>query len=179
MFEKFLERRQAKSKPRFAAFVTGKKLYDSYLADHPLSFARLGPDDYRRAAGDSRLAQAEVRYRAAVDGARQDNRSDDVATGLEELGKVHHLRGEFGEAAACFGEAISIYEDMGRLDRAKLATLGTCHFNLGIMAYRQGDADAGRTYLEQSIAVDEKNKDVAGCAETRKVIAFLEKQAAG
>jgi len=179
MFKKFLERLQAKSKPRFADFVTGKKLYKSYLADYPLSFARLGPDDYRRAAGDSRLALAEGHYRGAVDGARQDNRSDDVATGLEELGKVHHLRGEFGEAAACFDEAILIYEDMGQLDRAKLASLGTCYFNLGIMAYKQGDADAGRTHLEQSIAVDEKNKDVAGCAETRRVIAILEEQAAG
>lgn len=178
MFNKFFERQRAKSDPRYSAFVEGKSLYTSYLADYPVSPARHGPDDYQRAVVDSRLDRAEACYREAIDGARVDNRSDDVATGLMQLGMLLHLRGDFEHAAPCFEGAISIFTDMGRLNRADTDTLSSCHFHLGIMAYKQGDAAGGRTQLERSITVDEKNNNKAAANETRQVIAFLEAEAA-
>jgi hypothetical protein len=153
MIARALELIAAARKPRFSAFVRGKRAIETFLHRQGKRFDELTAEDFAKARADtltaSALSDLEIAYKLSTE---EDARAD-AATARFEKGITLHARGEFDEAFQEIEGALAI---LGGLPAASYSVqVSECHYHLGLLHLRAGRGSMAIAALRRARAIDE------------------------
>jgi predicted ATPase/DNA-binding CsgD family transcriptional regulator len=149
----------------------GRRRLESLLARFPLrvetvsrvvAHARALDALARIAAMQTDLQTAEDVQQRSLDLFVRVEHTEGVATALEGLGVIAHLRGDLDEARARFERSVAAVRTLAgkRNDRATRLMLGHALGSVAQVAHEQGDDEAALTDLMESVRQIEANVDV-------------------
>jgi tetratricopeptide (TPR) repeat protein len=149
---------------------------EAALIDDTLS--RLPSDHPRQAAWIHTLgilaqhrgdyAEAERRYRQALDINERLGNQAGMASGYHQLGRLAQHRGDYAEAERRYQQALDIKEQLGNQ-----ADMATSYHQLGILAQDRGDyAEAERRY-QQALGIEEQLGNQADMATSLSQLGAL------
>jgi predicted ATPase/DNA-binding CsgD family transcriptional regulator/transcriptional regulator with XRE-family HTH domain len=155
----------------------GRRRLESLLARFPLrvdtvsrviAHARALDALARIAAMQTDLATAEDFEQRSLDLFVRVEDSEGVATALEGLGVIAHLRGNLDEARARFERSVAAVRTLAgkRSDRATRLMLGHALGSLAQVAHEQGDDEGALADLTESIRQVEANGDMVSAWAT-------------
>jgi tetratricopeptide (TPR) repeat protein len=117
----------------------------------------------------SRLAEAEGRYREALDAAQRAEDREGRAVALGNVGGVHYIRGELDKAEEHYKKALAIDEEIGnRLGQANQLR------NLGVLQAQRGNAPDALRYLHDARRIFAEAGASADVDKTDRLIERLE-----
>jgi tetratricopeptide (TPR) repeat protein len=170
----WFESHAAKTQPRFALFRAARLAYEDYIRDSSAmgrpGFPKLKEIDFRRAASDTHLLQAEQLYLRALALSRQEKVFRDTAVALYQLGMLYHLQGRLAESREALEEALDIADSLPHLEDPEIKLISGCCYHLGILAAREGRTDLAKTFLNRSVNIDDAFADVYGQALSSEAI---------
>lgn len=170
MSGKFAELLASKSQARVGLYREARFAYETYVRELGVPFDSMTARHHALAASDDRLAAAERSSAQAVELSRRLNIQTDAAIGLNQLGMIRHLRGDFVGAAASLRESLDILENLPRLDRVHRVAVSNSKYHLGIIALKQGDSLEAKCLLGESLEIDRALGDWASEALSRSAL---------
>jgi tetratricopeptide (TPR) repeat protein len=105
-------------------------------------------------AAEAERERAVPLLEEALRGARARGEPHHVGTALFFLGVATHARGHAAEAAACYAEALGLFEAAGD---ARVA--GAVHVELGVIASQRADLSGALRHLRAALAASDRLRD--------------------
>ena len=170
---RFFEWLGAKSIPQLKLFRDAKITFEQYFSALRTPYIMLTQEQYDAAARYPGLLDAESKFKAAIDMSRKEENYPNVATALCELGMMYHAQGRLKEAEAVLKESIEIFTNLPHPNNDNSASVSSCEFHLGIIAFRSGDSASAHTHLNKSMKIDESIGDYSGVQMTEHVITYI------
>lgn len=167
----FFEWLAGRKQPRFEAYRRARLTYEAYLARNAVDFNELTDDHFLAARADPSLAQAERDYRHTIQLSQKENAQRDAAIAFYQLGMLLHIQGRFEEARDPLCQALDILDSLPQVERDEQSAISNCHYHLGLIALRLGDAHEARSQLERSVRIDTSLGDLSGAAMGKRALA--------